>query len=162
MSVTVSIAAAVLSLAVFLQVFYPRRYEWEIAEASREFGVEEELVYAVIRTESRFRPRVQSGAGAQGLMQLMPSTAAWIAESIGESGLAADLFDSSANIRLGTAYLRYLTDKYPLSDALAAYNAGEGNLLRWRKEGREEYGFKETRAYVKKVLSARKVYRMLV
>ena len=59
------------------------------------------------------------------------------------------------------AYLRYLTDKFELSDALAAYNAGEGNLLKWKAEGRETYAYKETRDYVKKVLRAQKVYRGL-
>ena len=71
---------------------------------------------------------------------------------------AVKLTEPSENIRLGTAYLKYLTEKYSLADALAAYNAGEGNLLRWRSEGREEYGFKETREYVKKVLRSKKVY----
>ena len=141
-------AATVLSFALFLSVAYPNKYSNEIRSACREFEVD----------ESKYRPDAQSRAGAVGLMQLMPSTAVWIAEKIGSPQSAVKLTEPSENIRLGTAYLKYLTEKYSLADALAAYNAGEGNLLRWRSEGREEYGFKETREYVKKVLRSKKVY----
>ena len=151
-------AATVLSFALVWSVAYPNKYSNEIRSACREFEVDENLVRAVIRTESKYRPDAQSRAGAVGLMQLMPSTAVWIAEKIGSPQSAVKLTEPSENIRLGTAYLKYLTEKYSLADALAAYNAGEGNLLRWRSEGREEYGFKETREYVKKVLRSKKVY----
>ncbi len=150
---------AVLSLAVFLSFAYPRKYRREIAEACREFDLEETLVCAVIHTESKFEPSACSRVGAMGLMQLMPATAVWIADSIGAPELAGDLYAPAANIRLGAAYLRYLLDKFPLRDALAAYNAGEGNVLRWQAEGRETYGYKETRDYVKKVLRARTIYK---
>ncbi len=140
---------------------YPRKYTEEIRVACARFDVDENLVRAVIRTESKYKPNARSQAGAVGLMQLMPATAGWIAEEIGENESFVDLYDPAVNILLGTAYLRYLTDKFELSDALAAYNAGEGNLLKWKAEGRETYAYKETRDYVKKVLRAQKVYRGL-
>ena len=140
---------------------YPLDYAAEIDAASREFSLEPSLIRGVIRTESGYDPRAQSGAGAEGLMQLMPATARSVALMLGEPALADDLYSPAANIRLGAAYLRYLLGKYELADALAAYNAGEGNLLRWRAEGRAEYGFAETRAYVNKVLRSRNVYKIL-
>lgn len=148
-----------MACVAFFCAYYPRKYSHAIGEACRAYGVEENLVRGVIHAESKYKPAAISPAGAVGLMQLMPATALWVAEMLGEPTLALDLTDPAANIRLGTAYLGYLLKKYPLSDAIAAYNAGEGNLLKWKNEGREEYGFAETRAYVKRVLHARKIYR---
>lgn len=137
------------------------RYRDEVHAACTEFKVEENLVRGVIFAESKYKPDAVSRAGAVGLMQLMPSTAAWVAGQLGDVTLADNLGDPYANIRLGTAYLKYLLDKYPLADALAAYNAGEGNLLKWRAAGLSEYGFAETRTYVKRVLRAQKIYKNL-
>lgn len=148
-----------MACVAFLYVYYPRKYSREIGEACRAYGVEENLVRGVIHAESKYKPAAVSPAGAVGLMQLMPATALWVAEMSGEPALALDLTDPAANIRLGTAYLAYLLKKYSLSDALAAYNAGEGNLLKWKSEGRNEYAFAETRTYVKRVLRARKMYK---
>lgn len=125
--------------------------------AADEFGVEKALVYAVIRTESKFRPQAKSHAGAVGLMQLLPETAEWVAKSLGEK--IGDLYDPRINIRLGTAYLKYLLGKFSLSDALAAYNAGEGNVAGWIESGAQEYPYSETRTYVKRVLRSLKVYK---
>ena len=162
----VAAASAFFAVAVLVAVFsiallYPQRYKAEIAEASRAFGVPESLVRAVIKTESGYKRRAVSRAGAVGLMQLMPSTARWAAALLGDPSLADDLTDPKANITLGTAYLGHLLRKYSLPDALAAYNAGEGNLLKWKTEAQAEYPFPETRNYVQKVLSAEKVYRRL-
>ena len=165
MKITITVfviaATAILMFAVALSFLYPDKYRDEINGASSEFGVDAELIRGVIHTESRFRRDACSRAGAMGLMQLMPKTAEWIAKEIGTPSLADDLYDAESNIRLGTAYLKYLLGKYSLRDALAAYNAGEGNLDKWKSEGREEYGFAETRDYVKKVLRAEKIYRKL-
>lgn len=152
-------AATVFLFAAFLYVAFPDKYKTEIDAACGEFGVDKNIVRAVIHTESKYRPEAVSGAGAVGLMQLMPATAVWIADKIGEPGLAAKLHEPECNIRLGTALLKYLLDKYELQDALAAYNAGEGNLMRWKAERREKYEFKETRTYVKRVLRAKKIYK---
>lgn len=143
-----------------MSYLYPTKYSDEIDGACKRFGVSRSLVRAVILSESGYDSEARSRAGAVGLMQLMPATAEWIASEIGEDELALSLTDPYANITLGTAYLSYLLGKYSVSDALAAYNAGEGNLMKW-KEKNSGYEFGETRAYVRKVARAEKVYRKL-
>lgn len=106
------------------------------------YQVDRGLVKAVIHTESGFNPKALSKPGAQGLMQLMPATA----QQYG----VTDPFDPSQNVSAGTKHLKYLLDRYNQVElALAAYNAGEGNV--------EKYGgvppFPETRDYVKRVIS---------
>ncbi|MBO7187575.1 MAG: lytic transglycosylase domain-containing protein, partial [Clostridia bacterium] len=126
------------------------------------------LVYAVILAESSFNKNVVSSAGAVGLMQVMPSTAKFIAKNLGE--IEYDLFDAKTNIKFGTYYLRYLLDKFSvLETALLAYNAGEGTVKNWLKNS--EYSkdgvsifnvpFKETREYLEKILKYQKKYQKL-
>jgi soluble lytic murein transglycosylase-like protein len=100
-----------------------------------------ELVAAVVKAESRFKPTARSGVGAVGLMQLMPKTGRWLG--------ARDLTNPAQNITAGAKYLRYLHDRFDGNTvkAVAAYNAGEGNV---RKFGGVP-PFKETRQYVQKV-----------
>jgi soluble lytic murein transglycosylase-like protein len=100
-----------------------------------------ELVAAVVKAESRFVPTARSGAGAVGLMQIIPKTGRWLG--------ARDLTNPSQNITAGAKYLRYLHDRFDGNSvkAIAAYNAGEGNV---RKFGGVP-PFKETMNYVKKV-----------
>lgn len=125
-------------------------------------------LYAVIRRESLFMSDVGSGAGAQGLMQLMPATADWINRKA-DLGLSnMNLHDPQTSITLGSAYLAYLNQKYagqmPL--AIAAYNAGPGRVKQWQPETRALPGdvwvdtilFDETRNYVRAVLSATLIY----
>jgi len=105
-------------------------------------NIDHGLVKAIIHTESGFNPRACSKPGAQGLMQLMPATA-------GMYGVN-DAYNPSENIKAGTRHIKYLIDRYNnLELALAAYNAGEGNV--------KKYGgippFAETQDYVKRVLS---------
>ncbi len=108
---------------------------------SQTYGIEKELVEAVVRVESNFNVQAVSGAGARGLMQIMPETSQ-------ELGLDAP-FDAKKNLEAGIRYLRMLLNRFgDISLALAAYNAGPGNV--------EKYGgippFAQTRSYVKKVL----------
>ena len=114
-----------------------------IHEKAQKYDVDPALVAAVVETESRFRPEARSAVGARGLMQLMPRTGRWLG--------ATNLYDPEQNVDAGVRYLKYLQDRFDgnLKKAIAAYNGGEGNV--------ERYGgvppFKETRSYVKKVLS---------
>jgi Transglycosylase SLT domain/Domain of unknown function (DUF4124) len=118
------------------------RFTDEIREIAARHGVAADLIEAVIRVESAFNPRAVSNKGAQGLMQLMPRTAA----SLG----VRDVFDPRENIEGGVRHLRHLLDKYPgnVSLALAAYNAGEKAVDNYR--GIPPYA--ETQQYVQKIL----------
>lgn len=114
-----------------------------IREVAERYGVNPGLVEAVIRVESGFNPRAVSPKGAQGLMQLMPATAAWHG--------VRNAFDPRENIEGGVRHLRYLMDRYAgnLPLVLAAYNAGEGAVSQHR--GIPPYA--ETQQYVRKVLA---------
>lgn len=149
-------AAAVFFIAavVLINVLFPFKYAGAVKQYSQAYGVDSRLVYAVIWTESKFDANAQSGAGALGLMQLMPSTAEWCAAQTGEEYSRQKLFNPEYNIKLGTYYLSYLIHKYGEADAITAYNAGEGNLLEWAGEIR----FKETADYIKRVNFAKKIY----
>jgi hypothetical protein len=111
-----------------------------IARAARRHAVDPRLVHAVIRAESNFQPRARSRRGARGLMQLMPATLRQYA--------VGNPYDAAANIDAGTRHLRGLLDRFTLKDALAAYNAGRGAVIR--------HGgvppFAETEAYVARIL----------
>jgi soluble lytic murein transglycosylase-like protein len=119
-----------------------KRIEENIQIYSNKYGVDANLIRAVMRAESSFKPDVVSSAGAQGLMQLMPDTASILG--------VEDPFDISQNIEGGTQYLRDMLVRYDgdLNLALAAYNAGPGNVDKY--EGIPP--FDETRNYIIRVL----------
>lgn len=117
-----------------------------VAEASQRFGIPEQWIYAVMRTESAGRIGAVSSAGAMGLLQLMPAT--W-ARQRARFGLGNDPFEPRDNIMAGTSYLREMFDSYGASGFLAAYNAGPGRYEDWRDRGRPLPA--ETRAYVAKI-----------
>ena len=147
----------------------PLRHEDVIRQQSADKKVDAALIAGVIYTESRFRDQT-SHAGAKGLMQLMPATADYIAhKSGGTQFVQGDLANPQINISYGAWYLRYLLERYggDRAMALAAYNAGLGNVDRWVAAARARGGeltveaipFPETRAYVERVLDARRRYR---
>ncbi len=97
------------------------------------------LLFALMRQESRFDPTARSGAGARGLMQLMPATATYVADKLTtDMGRKPDLYEPETNVTLGQHYVRYLLDQKGIENDLiltiAAYNAGPGNLESWRKK----------------------------
>ena len=120
-----------------------RAFDPIIAEASSEYGVDPELVRAVIRAESKFDPNAQSGVGAQGLMQLMPV----LSKELG----VQDPFNPRDNIFGGVKYLGKMLDRHngDVTLALASYNAGPRNVDKYKGVP----PFKETRGYVKKILN---------
>jgi len=135
------------------------------AQAS-EKHLDPALIAAVIYAESKFEPR-PSSAGAQGLMQILPATAYYLAQlSGGHAFTASDLATPSINVAYGSYYLRYLLDHYHGNEmlAVAAYNGGLANVDHWVAEAGghleiEEIPFPETREYVQRVLSAQAIYR---
>jgi soluble lytic murein transglycosylase len=152
------------------EVTLPLRHDDIIRQQARDKGLDASLIAAVIYTESRFRDQT-SHAGAKGLMQIMPSTADYIArKSGGTAFVQGDLATPQINIAYGSWYLRYLLQHYDGSVvlALAAYNAGEGKVDEWwriAQAGGEPFRvashipFPETRDYVGKVLDVRVRYR---
>src|SRR3954471_5434982 len=152
------------------EIKLPLRHDDIIRQQAADKGVDASLIAAVIYTESHFRDQT-SNAGAKGLMQLMPSTADYTAHKSGGTKFErADLATPQINISYGTWYLRYLLTKYHGNTilSLAAYNAGETVVDKWRRQATERgerftvadhIPFPETRDYVGRVLSARNQYR---
>jgi soluble lytic murein transglycosylase len=146
------------------EVTLPLRHDDIIRQQAAEKDLDPALIAAVIYSESRFRGDQESNAGARGLMQVTPATARAIAaESGGVAFEVTDLANADINIRYGTFHLRDLLDAYSgnLIAALAAYNAGSGNVDQWGGSGLEleDIEFPETRAYVEQVLDKREQYR---
>jgi soluble lytic murein transglycosylase len=170
-----AVAAGSLALALAIapwadkavqEVTLPLRHDDIIRQQAEDKDLDPALIAGVIFAESHFRDQT-SHAGAKGLMQLMPGTADYVAQKSG--GIAfvqGDLATPQVNIAYGSWYLRHLLDRYGDSEvlALAAYNAGLGNVDGWLADGGgqvrvADIPFPETRAYVRKVLEAREDYR---
>lgn len=141
---------------------YPEAYR-TIVEPLCSGKVDSNLVYAIMRAESLFRPQIVSPAGAIGLMQLMPSTAERISKTLGEGKFQTQsLYNPPKNIEYGIEYLKMLNNLFPenIAAVIASYNAGEDAVKRWLRHGSsndieefvEEIPYSETNAYVKKVL----------
>jgi soluble lytic murein transglycosylase len=167
----------VVALVVFLPLArkaindlgLPLRYQDVIRQQAADKHLDPALIAAVIYAETKFDPSTSS-AGAEGLMQILPQTAEYLAHRSGATTFTtADLATPQVNIAYGSYYLRYLLDQYhgDRTLALAAYNGGEANVNRWLAAARSrgtslrinDIPFPETRAYVARVLAARTAYR---
>jgi len=139
---------------------YPLRYSEYVRVHAQQHRLDPALLAAVIYQESRFRPSAKSASGAIGLMQLTPETARGIAiRTHGNAFHTQDLYNPEINIRYGAWYLDNLFQKYGSERlVLAAYNAGQGNVDRWRANG-EPIQFSETKAYVERVEDLKQIYR---
>ena len=142
------------------RLWYPLRYEAIVRGHARNYDLDPALLAAVIYQESKFKADARSESGAIGLMQLLPDTAQGIALHTGGTRFrTADLYQPEINVRYGSWYLRHLLRKYgDERTALAAYNAGQNNVDRWRAAG-VGIRFSETRAYVDRVEELKRVYR---
>ena len=167
------IAIVALAMPLFRQAVneftLPLDHQDIIRQQASKERLDPALVAAVIYAETKFNPR-PSPAGAQGLMQIMPATADFLARRSGATTFTvADLAKPDVNIAYGSYLLRYLLDRYDGNKvlALAAYNAGESNVDGWVAAARahgaqltvDEIPFPETKAYVAKVLKAEHDYR---
>jgi soluble lytic murein transglycosylase-like protein len=155
----------------FLRMYYPLKYGEEIEEYAKERGLDPNLVRALILQESYYNPTAKSRVGATGLMQIMPPTAREHAGRLGMSFSMGRLESPDTNIRIGTYHLKMLIDMFRGNTyfAVASYNAGQGNVLKWRRaapskpldEFLESIPFSETRNYVKRVTLLRSSYSRL-
>jgi soluble lytic murein transglycosylase len=166
--VVVVLVALPMFETAYQHLTLPLEHEDIIVQQAHEKGLDPALVAAVIYAETKFDPRTSS-AGAEGLMQILPATAEFLARRSGATTFTvADLSSAQVNITYGSYYLRYLLDSYGGNTmlALAAYNGGQTNVDHWialaRAQGHQltvsEIPFPQTRAYVEKVLGARRRY----
>ena len=155
---------------IILKKIYPKEYSEYVEKYSKEYEVDDKLIYAIIKAESNFKEDAESHKNAKGLMQLMNSTAEDVAKSIKLNYSEDDLAKPDTNIKLGVKYLSDLIEKYDgIELALAAYNAGSGNVDNWIKDGIlksdgsdiENIPYKETNNYVRRILRDYKIYREL-
>lgn len=155
--------------SLLFKSMYPLRYEDEIAASAATHGVDPYLVAAVIRSESSWDPEASSHQGARGLMQLMPETAQdMVAKGLvdGKRYSYENLEDPAINIEYGCAYLSYLLTYFngATDRAIAAYNAGMGNVDGWAKQDKLLHNaitFPETQAYLVRVNMAKARYQEL-
>lgn len=169
------IGAAVLVAALtgfiapyIMKTVYPLKYEDSIRESSAKYNLDPFFVMGVISAESRFSENAVSNKDAKGLMQLKDDTAKWCAKKYGIEG---SLYETYVNIEIGCAYLRYLLDLFDgnTENALAAYNAGQGNVKKWLADTRyssdgkklDTIPYTETREYVLRVLQRENIYRKI-
>lgn len=145
------------------KIRYPIKYMDIINPLSISYGVDSALVFAIIKTESNFQSEAKSSAGAVGLMQLLPSTASYIAGLIDYSN-DINLIKPICNIELGVAYFSYLLAKFEnLQYSIYAYNAGEGRVHEWIKNGQiNDVPYRETSEYYKKVMFAYNIYKNML
>ncbi|MGP1415458.1 MAG: flagellar assembly lytic transglycosylase [Treponema sp.] len=152
-----------------LRAIYPRPFYNEVSKWAKEYNVPEYIFYALVRSESFFRPLVVSHAGAIGLSQLMPSTAKDIARALKVSHY--DVTNPDTNIRFGTYYLSRMLNRFDgrFMPSMCSYNAGPVAVSRWLKKSTikeedlfvETIPYDETRNYGKKLLSTACIYGML-
>ena len=149
---------------------YPREYREIVRREAAVYDLDENLVYAMIKAESDFDAQAKSSAGALGLMQMTPGTFEWMQTKLRETHDTDALFEPKVSIRYGCALIRLLLDEYEdLTVALAAYNAGMGNVTSWLSDA--EYSadgvtlkaipFGETRHYVERVLRYKENYEII-
>lgn len=150
-----------------IKILYKKEYSEYVSKYSQEYNVDENLIYALIKAESNFQADAVSNKNALGLMQLMPSTAEEVANKNKIELTGENILEPDVNINIGTKYISTLLEKYECVEvALAAYNAGIGNVDKWIESGIiksdgsdiENIPFKETNTYVRKIMRDYKIY----
>ncbi len=176
-SVILILISALLLFAAFavtgksiMKIIYPLKYTEYVEKYSADFGIDKNLLYAVIKTESSFNPEAVSSADAVGLTQITPETFEWLKTKLGEEDESLSLTDPETSIKYGAFFLGYLLDEFENTDtALAAYHAGRGRVNDWLEDEKispdgknlAEIPVKETAHYVRKVNKALNIYNNL-
>lgn len=153
------------------EYLYPKDYSEFVETYSEEYGVDTDFCYSMIKCESNFKSDALSRAGAKGLMQITPDTFAWVCQKL--YGYEVDeelLFDPETNIKCGIWYLSYLQKEFATEkEVVAAYNAGPNHVKEWLSDSRYsldgetllEIPYKETETHIKKVQTAKAIYKKL-
>ena len=164
----------VLGVALFIgkndiyKYLYPKKYSDYVEFYSKEYNLDENLVYSIIKAESKFKEDAVSRKGAKGLMQIGDGTRDWAAEELKLEKV--DIFKPQDNIRIGCWYLNRLYREFgDLDLVIAAYNGGSGNVKKWLADPEKSQNgtdidtipFQDTDAYVKKVEHTKKIYQAL-
>ena len=159
----------ILNSRNILKLIYKTNYSEYVEKYAQENDIDPLLIYAIIKAESNFNANAVSNKEAKGLMQLMDSTAEELAKKSGINLKDNDILEPDVNINLGTKYISNLLDKYNncTEIALAAYNAGSGNVDKWIKTGViksdgsdiENIPYKETNTYIRKIMRDYKIYK---
>jgi soluble lytic murein transglycosylase len=155
-----------------LKYLYPTTYSEYVEKYAAEYNLDKNLVYSVIKAESGFDPKAISPRDAKGLMQIVDNTGKWAAEKIEINDFDSSmLLEPQTNIRIGCWYISRLLNQYDqnIELALAAYNAGSGNVSKWLKDGSissngktlDRIPFEETRNYIDKINKYKKMYKKL-
>lgn len=153
-----------------MKIIYPLRYTEYVEKYSAAFGVDKNLLYAVIKTESSFKPEAVSDAGAVGLTQITPETFEWLKTKLGEENKNLTLTDPETSVKYGAFFLSYLLDEFGITDtAVAAYHAGRGRVNEWLADSEISPDGKnlavipisETAHYVEKINKALNIYNNL-
>ena len=150
---------------------YPDHY-WDMLQSvASEYSFDPRIFHSLVREESSFNKDIRSWAGAKGLSQLMPATARRVGQWLNRSVSSSNIKDPELNLAIGSRYLHYLFGYFRDNPflAVAAYNAGEGNVGKWvtrfgaipSDEFVEHIPFRETRHYVKRVLGTYQAYRVI-
>lgn len=154
-----------------LMQIYKTSYNEYVEKYAKENDIDPLLIYAIIKAESNFNPVAVSNKGACGLMQIMDNTAKEVAQNnVMEYESGVTLYNAEKNIKIGVTYFAGLLKEFGnINIALAAYNAGSGNVNSWIKNGIiksdgsdiENIPFKETNIYVRKILRDYKIYKKI-
>ena len=169
-SISTAIIAIILIYFVgcYYSYFYPMKYEKNINYFAEKYDINGAIIASVANVESNYNSSAVSSKGAVGVMQLMPSTAKWLAGKLGDEYQENKLWEAEYNLNLGSFYLAYLIDFFEDERlGICAYNAGQGNVSSWlnnkdySKDGKtlEKIPFEETRIYLQKVLRNYNYYK---
>lgn len=167
--VITALLTVLLITYISLRYLYPQKYSDTVSKYSKEYGLDESIVYAIIKCESNFNSNALSNAGAVGLMQITPDTYTWAANKINDTD-GHSLYDVDINIKYGCYIFSLFLNEFGVEEtALASYNAGRGRVLSWLNNTEysedgiilTEIPYKETSNYVKKVLLTQNIYRFL-